>query len=235
MVLAIRIDIDNPFGYSSRFRRQLNRLSINYNAIPRLTQLGYLDDAKNLSLWLSKHGIPATWFFRTTTYPTKSLIPFFIGGGNHINLHAERTNSQEDFTKEVRNWEKLCGTKVTGFSKHGSGLLKLSRMHDPGYDPTSLIQYGKNLGFKYFIGNGIDYKESFVKEDEFIFIPSVFWLDRIEQYGTSGVLEQLVEASAKQPIVILLHPVWWTQQPELRKNLSWLSKNAEFTTIQNIL
>ncbi|MHA1864083.1 MAG: hypothetical protein ACTSWA_09980 [Candidatus Thorarchaeota archaeon] len=235
MTLALRIDIDNPFGYSSRFRRQLNRLSINYNLIPRLSQLGYLDNAKNLSIWLSKHDIPATWFFRTATYPTKSLMPYFTRGGNKINLHAERTNSLEYFTKEVKHWEHLCMIKATGFSKHGSGVLKLSRMHHASYDPIRLMQYGKSMGFEYFVGNGMDYNEPFVKEDGFIYIPAVFWLDRIEQYGSSEVLKQLVEDSVETPVIVLMHPVWWILRPELRKNLDWLVENAEFTTIESIL
>jgi hypothetical protein len=235
MVLALRVDIDNPFGYSSRFRRQLNRLSINYNLVPRLTRLGYLDNARALNQWLSKHKIPATWFFRTATYPTSSILPLFTTGVNQINLHAERTGSVDDFREEVEKWEDLCRAKVTGFSKHGSGVLKLSRMHDPTYDPASLLQYAKTLSLRYFIGNGMDYNEAFVRNHQFTYIPSVFWLDRIEQYGSSRALEQLLEYSSQNSVVLLLHPVWWHQQPELRKNLDWLVRNGKFSSIDSIL
>jgi hypothetical protein len=235
MVLTLRIDIDNPFGYASRFRRQLNRLSINYNLVPRLAKLGYLDNARALNQWLSGYRIPATWFFRTVTYPTRSLLPLFTTGTNQINLHAERTGSMEAFRQEIVKWETLCQLKVTGFSKHGSGTLKLSRMHDPTYDPERLIDYAKKLDLKYFIGNGMDYKESFLNLGGFTYIPSVFWLDRIAQYESSNVLEQVVKDSAKQPVVVLLHPVWWHQQSELRNNLEWLVKNAEFSSIDGIL
>ncbi len=235
MVLALRIDIDNPFGLSSRFRRRLNRFSINYGLIPRSTRLGYLDNASDLRDWLENQDIPATWFFRTATCPTKSLLPFFTKGKNQINLHAERTSSFEDFTQEVRTWEKLCATKVTGFSKHGSGVLKLSKMHDVRYDPESLLQFAKELGLTYFVGNGMDYLEPFTKDNGFTYVPSVFWLDRIDQYGTSGVLEKLVEDSAKNPVVLLIHPVWWAQQPELKKNFEWLLKKTEFVPFDSIL
>lgn len=235
MPLALRIDVDNPFGYASRFRRQLNRLSINYNLIPRLTQLGYLDNAISLNRWLSSRDVPVTWFFRTATYPTKSLRSLFTEAGNKINLHAERTGSLESFQDEVAKWEKLCGARATGFSKHGSGMLKLSRMHDPKYDPQSLIEYAKQIGLRFFIGNGTDYKESHAVDDEFAFIPSVFWLDRKEQYDENDILRQVAKDSTNMPIVVLMHPVWWVQRPELRADFEWLMENAEFVPIEDLL
>ncbi|MFX1483535.1 MAG: hypothetical protein ACFFCP_10125 [Promethearchaeota archaeon] len=235
MVLAIRIDIDNPFGLSSRFRRQLNRISINYGLIPRWARLGYLNNAISLRTWLTNKGVPTTWFFRTVSCPTKSLLPLFTQEGNQINLHAERTSSLEDFANEVRLWETICSTKVTGFTKHGSGKLKLSRMHDPRYDPADLMHYGKSLNLEYFIGNGMDYKDPFVKEDGFLYVPAVFWLDRIEHYGSAAALKQLIDDSTDYPAIVLVHPVWWMHQPDVRKNLKWLVENAEFTSIQNLL
>ncbi|RLI55688.1 MAG: hypothetical protein DRP09_09120 [Candidatus Thorarchaeota archaeon] len=235
MPLALRIDVDNPFGYATRFRRQLNRLSINYGLIPRMTRLGYLDNAISLSKWLHVRSIQATWFFRTVTCPTRSLLPLFTGAGDQINLHAERTSSVEDFQREIAEWEKLCGNKVTGFSKHGSGKLKLSRMHDSKYEPSTLVEYARQLGLKYFIGNGTHYTEAFLREDDFTFIPSVFWLDRMGQYDEEDILERVAKYSADSPVVVLLHPVWWAQRPEMRFDFEWLVDNAEFVPIEDLL
>ncbi|MFW9975489.1 MAG: hypothetical protein ACFFDQ_09510 [Candidatus Thorarchaeota archaeon] len=234
MGLAIRIDIDNPFGLSTRFRRRINIYSINYGFVPRWTRLGYLDNSTKLCKWLTNKGVPATWFFRTVSCPTKSLIPLFTNNGHQINLHAERTGSLGDFTQEVRKWEKLCSTKVTGFTKHGSGYLRLSKKHDVKYDPESLLHFAQELGMDYFIGNDMDYTKSIIKDDGFVYVPSIFWLDRLNQYD-SGALDKLVEVSADIPVVLLIHPVWWVQEPDVRKNLEWLVEKVEFEPLDKLL
>lgn len=235
MVLALRIDVDNPFGYSSRFRRQMNRISINYGMVPRWTRLGYLDSAIALRDWLIRNGVIVTWFFRTVTCPTEDTLPPFKENDNRINVHAERTSSAEHFEQEVRNWERICRTRATGFTKHGSGMLKLSRMHDVEYNAEKMKEYAGRLGLHYFIGNGIDYTEPFERNEGFTYVPSVFWLDRIEQYNDSDVLEKVVQFSDSNPVVVLVHPVWWIQKPIVRENLSWLTKKSKFVSLESIL
>jgi len=235
MGLAIRIDIDNPFGYATRYRRLLNRLAINYGIVPKMKELGYLDNSIKLSQRLCDSGVPATWFFRTVSIPTKGLLPYFSNNSQTMGLHAEQTVSLGSFTKEVEHWQKKCGTKPKGFTKHGSGELKLSRKHDPAYAPKQLIEYGKKLGIGYFLGNGHNFQDAFSEHDGVIFAPSVFWLDRKTLYGDTFSLESIVEESNIRPIIMLFHPVWYGQRQEVSEDLEYLISKCEFSTIDEVL
>lgn len=235
MGLAIRIDIDNPFGYATRFRRVLNRLSINYGIVPKLHQLGYLDNSVKLSERLTNGGIPATWFFRTVSTPTRGLLHNFTNASQDLGLHAEQTGGIDSFSREVEHWQKRCGTKPKGFTKHGSGELKLSRKHDPTYAPKQLLEYGKKLGLGYFLGNGHTYQESFSEHDGIIFAPSVFWLDRTTLYGDTFSLESVIEESSMRPIIMLVHPVWFNQRRDVAESLEQMIDKCEFSSIEDIL
>ncbi|MFW9975145.1 MAG: hypothetical protein ACFFDQ_07775, partial [Candidatus Thorarchaeota archaeon] len=69
MGLALRIDVDNPFGYATFFKKVLNRVSLDYDIIPRWKSLGYLEHAKQLWDYLEHKRVPTTWFFRNITAP----------------------------------------------------------------------------------------------------------------------------------------------------------------------
>ena len=235
MVIAVRIDIDNPFGMATRFRRVLNRLSINYGIVPKLTQLGYLDNAMRLLERLTTAGIQATWFFRTVSTPTKGVLSHFTDTNQGLGLHAEQTSSFELFSREVKIWEKRFGRRPTGFTKHGSGKLKLSRKHDPNYAPEQLVEYCRKAGLSYFIGNHHEYKDSFIEYEDVIFAPSVFWLDRTTLYDTSFSLETVIEDSSRRPLILLVHPVWYSLRKEVSDSLECLIDKCEFSTIEDVL
>ena len=198
MVLAVRVDVDNPFGLSTRFRRLLNRVSINYGFVPKLSKLGYLDNSIQLLQRLGQSGIQATWFFRTVSAPTKALLPFFSDLQQSLGLHAERTNTFETFLGELKLWEKRLGKRPGGFTKHGSGELKLSRMHDPSYIPEKLLDFGKRAGLRFFLGNDHQYLNPYSEHDGFIYAPSVFWLDRTSLYGKSFSIDSFIDDAKKR-------------------------------------
>jgi hypothetical protein len=235
MVIAIRIDIDNPFGMATRFRRLLNRISINYGVVPKLTQLGYLNNSIKLLSRLASSDICGTWFFRTVSAPTRGLLHNFIDFNQDLGLHAEQTGSLESFSKEVRTWEKKCGRRPTGFTKHGSGELKLSRRHDSTYAPARLLEYGRKTGFTYFLGNNHQYQDAISEHDGIIYAPSVFWLDRTTLYGESFSLDSIIETSFSIPLIVLIHPVWYAQRKEVSDGLERLLDKCEFSTIEDVL
>lgn len=235
MVIAVRIDVDNPFGLATKYRRLLNRISINYGLVPKLSQLGYLDNAMKLLQHLGNNGIRATWFFRTVSTPTKTLLRHFSDLNQDLGLHAEQTSNFETFSNEVRLWERRCGRKPTGFTKHGSGELKLSRKHDPSYTPEKLVDFGRRAGLSFFLGNDHQYLNSFSEHDGFFYAPSVFWLDRTTLYGDSFSLNSIIEAAASNPIIVLLHPVWFAQRKEVSENLERLMDKCVFSTVEDVL
>ena len=235
MVIAIRIDIDNPFGLATRFRRLLNRISINYGIVPKLTQLGYLDNSLKLLQRLASSGVRATWFFRTVSAPTKGQLSHFSDMHQDLALHAEQTGSYESFSKEVQLWEKKCGKKPVGFSKHGSGELKLSRKHDPSYIPEQLLEYGRKAGLGYSLGNHHEYLDEFIDHDGIIYAPSVFWLDRTTLYGDSFSLDSFIEDATSRSVVVLIHPTWFAQKQEVADSLERLLDKCEFSTVEDVL
>ena len=234
MGLAFRVDVDNPFGRSNKIMRLLNLLSHNYGIVPRMESIGFLRDANMLKDFFHDHKVPVTWFFRNATLPSKKSIGRFRLYRGEVNLHAENTFNLSSFTNEVRKWEARAGLKVTGFTKHGSGELKLSRMHDPRYDPESLVDFGKTLGLKYFIGNSTDLTQMFVDYDGFTYIPSIYWLDRIELHKDYPI-EDLIRDADEINAVVLIHPIWFKLRKDLREQLRILVESVSFEPLSSVI
>lgn len=233
--LALRVDVDNPFGYANKIKRLLNRMSINFGVIPRFEQLGYLDHARALNMYLHDNGVPVTWFFRNVTTPSRGSLRSFRSNKSCINIHAERTDSYENFAREVKEWEQRCRIRATGFTKHGSGTLKLSRKHAVEYNPKVFIEHGKNLRLKYFVGNGHDLSQSYKIQDGFAFAPSVYWMDRTSLHPSDYTIDNLISESKQRSIIVLLHPVWWALKPEVHKRFEYLVNHATFEPLEELL
>jgi hypothetical protein len=235
LVLALRIDVDVPFGFYRKVRVVLNWLHNNYGIVPRLEKLGYLEYALKLSDYLTERGVPVTWFFRNLTTPSTKLMKHFKTKNSSINIHVEKTQSFDSFAQEVQEWEKRCETKATGFTKHGSGVLKLTRYHDAQYNPETLIEYGKKYGLRYFIGNSPDLEDPIVDKDEFIYLPSVYWIDRISLYRGIFDLNRLLLNAESKPTVVLMHPIWWDWKKGVRERLEQILSKSEFVPLEKML
>jgi len=232
MGLSLRIDVDNPFGYATLYKKILNRISLDYNLVPKLSTLGFLDHAKKLRDYLDENSVATTWFFRNITAPSKTLLREFRKNPFDLALHAERTNTLENFASEVQKWEQSFGTTPRGFSKHGSGDLKLSRMHDMEYDANKFIDYGVELGFEYFSGNGTEYDSSFKNLKGLVYIPSIFWLDNLDLHPKKLSLDDVITSAESKEILVLVHPYWWSTLKEVRDRLDYLVQQTEFISLQ---
>lgn len=226
MTISLRIDIDVPFGYYNKLTRMYNRLLLNYHIMPRWTSIGYLKPARLLRNYLHDNDVAATWFFGTFSSPSRKETKKFLMKRGSINIHAERTNTYESFQQEILSLEKRTGQRITGFSKHGSGNQKLSKYHDADYDEAKLLGFAVRRGLKYFIGNGHDISESWARTDATVFVPSVFWLDRMKEYHENTSISDLVKRAESEDIVALIHPVWWSLSSELRNSLEELIKSS---------
>jgi len=232
MGLSLRIDVDNPFGYASLYKKILNRISLDYNLIPKLSSLGYLDHEIKLRNYLQKNSVPTTWFFRNITTPNRKELSAFRKNPFDLALHAERTDTLLNFTLEVQKWKKNFGTTPKGFSKHGSGDQKLSRMHVMEYDSETFVDYGIELGFEYFSGNGTMYDSGFENRNGFVYIPAIFWLDNLNLHPTFTSMDEIITLSESKAIIVLVHPIWWSIQSDVRERLEYLVKETEFVPLQ---
>jgi peptidoglycan/xylan/chitin deacetylase (PgdA/CDA1 family) len=228
MGMSLRIDVDNPFGYQNMYRKILNRISLDYNLIPHWSRLGFLDNAKRLRDYLQENAVSATWFFRNITAPKKEDIDGFTMGSFDIALHAERTDTLEHFSEEVNRWTNSFGFKPRGFSKHGSGDQKLSRQHVMEYNDENFLNLGANIGLEYFCGNGTDYRQTFRIREGLVFVPAVLWLDNLALHGSETVLEEAIDFSKDNPLIVLLHPIRWAMQTEVRELLEHLIRQVDF-------
>jgi len=232
MGLSLRIDVDNPFGYASFYKKILNKFSLDYNLIPKWSSLGYLDHALKLRNYLEKHSVPATWFFRNITTPGSKELSEFRKSPFDLALHAERTDTRQNFESEVKKWTKNFGITPKGFSKHGCGDQKLSRMHVMEYDADVFVNYGIKLGFEYFSGNETEYDSSFENRNGFIYLPAIFWLDNLDLHPVGTSMDDIINISKSKSIVVLVHPFWWSTQKEVRDRLDYLVKAVEFVPLQ---
>ncbi len=235
MGIALRIDVDNPFGYATFFKKVLNRMSLDYNIIPRWKSLGYLEQAKQLWNYLEQKRVPTTWFFRNATAPKATDLMKFKTGLHSLALHAERTDTFENFVREITEWSHRFGESPSGFSKHGSGDMKLSRKHVMEYDEEKFSEFGLSSKLKFFIGNGSDYKESIQYKDSFINFPSVVWLDNQELHGSDFSLDDVITHARDNPVIVLLHPMWWCTRGDVKESLVYLIENSEFQTVSEVL
>jgi hypothetical protein len=227
MTISLRIDVDNPFGYATLWKKVLNKVSLDFDLVPRSERLGYLGPARALKMYLDEKGVHATWFFRNITAPSGKTLRSFVSK-NELALHAERSQSYDVFHAELREWIRRFGIKPAGFSKHGSGDLKLSMKHDKEYDPEKLIEYGKREKMRYFSGNGTDFKAPFENRDGLIYIPAVFWLDNPSLHQPSVSMNDLIRYSENKSLIVLVHPIWWVMRRDVKERLEYLTRNVTF-------
>ena len=215
MAIILRIDVDNPYGYHTFWRKVLNYLALNYN-FPKIDALGYLSHLNSLLRDLEERDVPATFFFKTTTIPNIEMRSRILEM-HEVGFHAVRTRSFQEFLKDFQKVNKAFKGLVSGLSKHGSGEWVGERGHTPEYDPERCIRYAKRLGLKYFSGNGEDPRVEATVVDGIVYYPSAFWISR-RRRKPQFTIEWLLEESLRRDIVVLLHPHEWATRSQARRD-----------------
>jgi hypothetical protein len=234
MTFTLRVDVDVPYGYHSRFRRVMNRLLLDYRLPIRFEHLGYLSPSIGLLGYLEDRGISASWFFGTFSLPSKNHLRSFEKNGL-IGFHSERTRTLEEFQEEYANWYNRAGREPAALSKHGSGEQKLSKRHHPEYKPKEILEYASRLNIPIVIGNDVNYQDEWQRYNGVYFIPSVYWIDYPPFYPPEHSVTNVIDAAKEHDIIILVHPVWWVLRKELRTQLDSLIKNCEFIPFRRML
>jgi len=225
--VILRIDVDNTYGWSSFGKKALNYLSLNY-WFPPIKKLGYLKFLDALLKDLETRGIPATFFFTKFTTPKNLELYKKYEVGPHVVL----AKNYYQFINELNQISKKLDRKFRGFTKHGSGELKLSRRHSPEYTPRKYVEWAQKAKLKYFLGNGENPEQKPYRINNVLVYPSAFWLNeayRAKKYN----IDWLAEESGKRDIVVLFHPYRWTTSPQVRKDYEkMMEKINNFKTLE---
>ncbi len=214
MGILLRIDVDNPYGYSDLLRKTFNFFALNY-FFPPLPKL-HLSNFKKLLEDLEDRGIPVNFFFKPKTLPSKELSVQIIKR-NEVGLHAVQVHTFEKFEEELKKVNARFGNKVRGFSKHGHWRNWVGeRGSVPGYNPNKLLKYARKAKLKYFAGNyeNPTYKPEIVQGVHYF--PSAFWLN--ERFRNKKfTLNWLFQNSQVRDIVVLMHPWEWVTLKQVRE------------------
>ena len=220
MGLIVRVDVDNPYPRNTKMGLVANYLKLNLY-FPKLKFLGYLTHLERLIDYLTSLGVSATLFLRVEALP-KNLK--FDRRAYEVALHAVNTRNYSSFLREVNVLKREFG-EIIGFSKHGSGELKLSRRHYAPYEPHKYIRWGIKCGLKYFSGNDQDFTKTYLLQNDFVYFPSAFWLKSTLTERESSV-KRLLEYSEDNDAVVLVHPINWYLYENLRRNLDYILSRA---------
>lgn len=205
MALILRIDVDRPYGKGGLLRHTASRVSSDLY-LPRMHWLGYLRDLQAILEILNKRGKSAYVFFRKCTYPTPQICELMQNGGHQFGLHFENSRSFETFQEELHFLEQKLGQKITAFSKHGSGRMRLGLHHYPPYEPERYLQWAPDLGMRYFFGNLEDPEMEPQKQNDLTTYPSAFWLEPSWRDVNRFPIEWLLRKAAERDVVLLMHP-----------------------------
>lgn len=205
MALILRIDVDRPYGKQGLARHIASRVASDYY-LPRVKGLGYLRDLEVILGILNERGRKAYVFFRQCTYPTAAIRKLMQRGGHQFGLHLEDSRTAQTFQQELSALERCLNLRVTAFSKHGSGRLRLGRHHYPPYEPERYRPWAQAAGMKYFFGNLEDPELKPEQHGELVSYPSAFWLEPPWRDVNRFPMEWLLREAGERDVVLLLHP-----------------------------
>jgi hypothetical protein len=205
MALILRIDVDRPYGKRGFVRHVASRVASDFYW-PRINRLGYLRDLGAILEILNERGKPAHVFFRKCTYPTPEICRLMQEGGHQFGLHLENSRSAQTFKAELSALEKWLNRRVTAFSKHGSGRMRLGFHHYPPYEPERYRPWAKAAGMKHFFGNLEDPELRPEQDGELVSYPSAFWLEPTWRDTNRFPIEWLLREAKERNLVLLLHP-----------------------------
>ena len=205
MALILRIDVDRPYGKQGLVHHVASRVASDYY-LPRIEGFGYLRDLETILKILNERGKAAYVFFRQCTCPTPAICSLMQQGGHRFGLHLEDSRSEETFRQELSALEQQLNRRISAFTKHGSGCMRLGRHHYAPYEPERYRPWAHAAGMKYFFGNLEDPTLRPELEGELVSYPSAFWLEPSWRDVDRFPMEWLFREAGERNVVLLLHP-----------------------------
>jgi len=206
MPIILRVDVDNAYPFIG-----FNFLALNYY-FPKIASLGYQNFLVDLVDDLNERGVKSTFFFEKKTI----LKDVDILKKHEIGLHLVYSTTYESFVKELFYVSMKTLTKIRGFSKHGSGTLKLARGHDWLYKSKEYEQWAVKSNLSYFSGNGENPDVAPTLKNGVTIFAGAYWLRSMYRSKEYNV-DWLVNYSDNNDVVVLMHPYNWVKYPQVRK------------------
>ncbi len=206
MSLILRVDVDKPYGNASLTRSIASKLSEDYWFPDRIYKTRYLIHLAEFLGLCNKENIAGHIYFRMCTVPDEKIVELVKKGGHRIGFHAENTRSLETFSAEWNDFEEVVSPeKVSSFSKHGSGTLKLGKQHYAPYEPEKYKDWAMELNTRFYFGNGIckSIDDLIPKND---FYPNMFWIEREYRDNSFSGFDQLLKIAKNKDVPVLIHP-----------------------------
>lgn len=222
MAVLLRVDVDNPYGWSNLYLTLLNRFSNKWRWFPKIEAMGYLWHLRKFVDDINDRGIKATFFFRRITVP-KNLDPF---ADHELAFHAVKTDTYEHFKRDLSKVSLMCRRKLNGFSKHGSGIDKLASWHTAKYEPEKYLKWAALEGLKYFSGNGENPCEQMKFVNGIRFYPSAFWVNQ-EHRAKRFTVNWLADECQNRDIVVIIHPFMWAVNRQVRGDWEKIVNNVD--------
>lgn len=202
--MILRIDVDRPYGKRGLVRHVASRIASDCY-MPRIDRLGYLHDLAVILKTLNKRGKSAYVFFRKCTYPNAQICELMQEGGHQFGLHLENSRTEETFKSELHSLEQKLRHRVTAFSKHGSGRMRLGLHHYPPYEPERYISWANDAGLKYFFGNLENPELEPERSGELLSFPGAFWLEPSWRDVSRYPIEWMLREATGRDVVMLMH------------------------------
>jgi hypothetical protein len=205
MAVILRIDVDRPYGKQGLVRHVASRIASDY-ILPRINSLGYLRELETILGLLNERGKSAYVFFRNCTWPSAKVRELMEKGGHQFGLHLENSRSIATFRQELHALEQELDRRITAFSKHGSGLMRLGRHHHPPYEPERYLPWAIEAGMKHFFGNLENPEILPAVKGTLTYYPSAFWLEPAWRDVKRFPINWLLHEATERDVVLLLHP-----------------------------
>jgi len=152
---------------------------------------------------LNSSKIIAHFYFRNCTVPDEKISKLLQKGGHKIGFHAEDTKTEDTFKAELSVFQKKIKKKITHFTKHGSGELKLGKNHYPLYEPEKYKKWGERNNMVYLFGNGV--LNSSLSNTP-VFHSDMFWIENWYRNSSFSTIENLIKEAHLYDYVALIHP-----------------------------
>jgi len=214
--IYIRIDVDKPFGKKNIINRGLSKIRENYY-FPIIDNI-YLKGLEDLINLLNKNKIISHIYFRNCTYPKLNHLQLLTEGKHIIGFHAENTKNFETFKYEFNQFSKKMKTKITTFTKHGSGIYKLGKHHYPKYEPEKYKLWAKKLNIDFSFGNKI------ITASDINNFEVAFWIEHGYRHPSFNTINQLIEHAKNHDVVVLIHPSNYEKDKKVKKDFKKLIK-----------
>ncbi|MGV3599483.1 MAG: hypothetical protein ACO1PI_16595 [Bacteroidota bacterium] len=226
MALILRVDVDKPYGRHTLLRKVLSKIKEDYfPALP--IKAGYLSHLKQFITFCNQHRVSGHFYHRISTAPDAETLNLQAKGGHITGLHLENSRSKETLKSELEELQrKVNGLKVDTFSKHGSGTYKLGKYHYAPYEPLKYKMWAKELGLKYFSGNGIAEKPEDL-EDVDGYYENLFWVEPYYRSPNFNKLADVVATAKNKDVVILIHPCNYLADKQTKEDFEMLVEMAK--------